>query len=265
MLGVQGFLHKESAARDEGPDGMNFGELFTFVRSAGRRFLDRANEQLLQGPVADCLAPDPYGAPQAPRHAAMPVIGLIGSEVHEYAHMTDALARWIAAEGYNLLTFCAPGAAHAAARAFALSPVRTGRSLGVDEQAGDEVRRPAPEYVEVAVRVPPPCRACCARATGIFTATAHVVIVLPGASERHLEALGRAPTIVWSDTTGHGPAGSEIHVLKHAHHASKLAEVTRYVARILRAEMPAVADPVSDKEDESGDDYEIVDDRDSDF
>lgn len=261
MLGVRGFLQEDSgrSAEQQSLEGLNIGELFTFVRKAGRRFIDQANERLLAGPVADCLAPDPYAPPVAPSHAAMPVVGIVGSELHEYAHMTDSLARWIAVQGYNLLTFCAPGVAHAAARTYSLSPNRTGRSLGVEELpiSADEPRSTA-EYVEVAVRVPAPCRHCCDRATTVFAATAHVVVVLPGANPRHLDALGAAPVIVWADSTG--APGPDSSVLKRAYRVGKLAEVTRHIERILLADMPAVADPGSDKDEESADDFEMIED-----
>jgi len=250
VLGVKGSLFEDS---NEGPDALNFGELFTFMRSAGRRILDTANQQLFQGPVAECLAPDPYADPENTAPEARPIIGVVGSELHEYAHMSEMLGRWIASEGYNLLTFCSPGVSHALARSFVLTPERAGRSLGIEEISTDYDRQ-VPEYVDLPVRVPTTtCRVCCDRAKSVFYSTAHLVIVLPGASEQHVDAPCRLPTIVWEEHDGAGRTD-----MKRAFRIHKFAELSRYVSRILLDELSdrAASDP-SDQE-ESGDDFELV-------
>ncbi|HEX8825840.1 MAG TPA: molybdenum cofactor carrier protein [Archangium sp.] len=83
------------------------------------------------------------------------VIGVLGSGREEHRAWVEPLARWIAAQGFHLLTGAGGGVMRAAAEAFVAVEGRAGLSLGiVPGTVGEEGWRPKPGYPNEAVEVP---------------------------------------------------------------------------------------------------------------
>lgn len=78
----------------------------------------------------------------------MAVIGVMGSGTDEWAAFAEPLGAWIAANGHDLLTGGGNGVMLAAARAFAGTPGRRGRCIGVLPSRPDPGRGfvPPPGY-----------------------------------------------------------------------------------------------------------------------
>ncbi|HEX8436590.1 molybdenum cofactor carrier protein [Archangium sp.] len=83
------------------------------------------------------------------------VIGLLGSGTEEHRALVEPLARWLARQGFHLLTGAGGGVMRAAAEAFVAVEERAGLSLGiVPGTVGEEGWRPKPGYPNEAVEVP---------------------------------------------------------------------------------------------------------------
>lgn len=61
----------------------------------------------------------------------MPIIGVMGSGKTEWPELSAPLGAWIAEQGFDLLTGAGLGVMLSTARAFATTPDRKGRSIGV--------------------------------------------------------------------------------------------------------------------------------------
>ncbi|HEV3105200.1 MAG TPA: DNA-binding protein [Trinickia sp.] len=61
----------------------------------------------------------------------MAIIGVMGSGSSEWPELAVPLGRWLAQNGFDLLTGAGGGVMLAASRAFAAVPERTGRSIGI--------------------------------------------------------------------------------------------------------------------------------------
>jgi predicted Rossmann-fold nucleotide-binding protein len=83
------------------------------------------------------------------------VIGILGSGKEEHRAWVEPLARWIAAQGFHLLTGAGGGVMRAAAEAFVAVEARAGLSLGiVPGTVGEDGWRPKPGYPNEAVELP---------------------------------------------------------------------------------------------------------------
>src|SRR5690349_12237256 len=85
-----------------------------------------------------------------------PLIGVMGSGTDEHAALAEPLGRWVAEQGYDLLTGGGAGVMAAACRGFAAVPDRRGVSVGV-LPAGPPPGYPNP-WVDVAIRTHLPRR-----------------------------------------------------------------------------------------------------------
>jgi predicted Rossmann-fold nucleotide-binding protein len=83
------------------------------------------------------------------------VIGVLGSGKEEHREWVEPLARWIATQGFHLLTGAGGGVMGAAAEAFVAVEGRAGLSLGIVPGAVvDGTWRPKPGYPHAAVELP---------------------------------------------------------------------------------------------------------------
>jgi predicted Rossmann-fold nucleotide-binding protein len=88
-------------------------------------------------------------------HTRREIIGVLGSGVEEHRAWVEPLARWIAEQGFHLLTGAGGGVMRAAAEAFVAVEGRLGLSLGIVPGAVvDGEWRPKPGYPNAAVEVP---------------------------------------------------------------------------------------------------------------
>ncbi|MEK6420869.1 MAG: DNA-binding protein [Burkholderia gladioli] len=61
----------------------------------------------------------------------MPIVGVMGSGKQEWPELAEPLGRWIAEQGFDLLTGAGRGVMLSTARAFMGTPNRHGRSIGI--------------------------------------------------------------------------------------------------------------------------------------
>lgn len=252
LSAMEGRVLFEDDSHEE-PLPFDFSDVLKFVRSTGRRILDTANSRLLQGPVAECLAPSPFPQPDR-KITQRPIIGVVGSDKHEYAHMCEPLGQWIAQQGFHLLTFQDHGVSHAVARAFALSRHREGCSLGLEPVMSNTTERPFSEYVEVPLRVPADTLHSGTLAPrSIFFHTAHVVVVLPGAPDSHLGDSPDTPSLYWQDGDERAASARGLRRVK------QFSEVAQYITHVLRrSEAVGVTASLSEAREEV-DEFEMLD------
>jgi uncharacterized protein (TIGR00725 family) len=169
---------------------------------------------------------------------ARPFVGVMGSGSVEFAEMAEPLGRWIADQGYDLLTGGGGGVMAAACRGFASVPNRRGVSVGV-LPAGPPAGYPNP-WVDLVIQTHLPKRgnegADILSRNHINVLSAGVVVVLPGRegtqSELALAVHYRKPVIAFL-----GPEGKIGNTLRVAiqDKALKLEEVTAFVQRHMTA------------------------------
>eukprot|EP00047_Mylnosiga_fluctuans_P019810 m.86263 g.86263 ORF g.86263 m.86263 type:complete len:127 (-) comp8275_c0_seq2:2013-2393(-) len=92
--------------------------------------------------------------------------------------------RWIALQGFHLLTFAEGGVSHAVSKAFALTKERRGCSLSVEPIVDGTAERVASEYTDIAMRLPVNLDVGMNAPRMLFYNTAHVVVALPGMARR---------------------------------------------------------------------------------
>lgn len=111
-----------------------------------------------------------------------PLIGVMGSGSTEYREMAEPLGRWLAEQGYDLLTGGGAGVMAAVSRAFAAVPNRRGISIGV-LPAGPPAGYPNP-YVDIVIRTHLPKRgnegADVLSRNHITVLSSAVIVILPG-------------------------------------------------------------------------------------
>jgi uncharacterized protein (TIGR00725 family) len=110
------------------------------------------------------------------------LIGVMGSGTDEHAHLALPLGRWLAEQGFDLLTGGGRGVMAAVCRGFAGVPGRGGVSVGV-LPAGPPPGYPNP-WVDVVIQTHLPDRGEAGASersrNHINVLSAHVVIALPG-------------------------------------------------------------------------------------
>jgi len=128
---------------------------------------------------------------------ARPVIGVMGSGTDRHEALATPLGRWIAEQGYHLLTGAGGGVMAAVAEAFVSVERRAGLSIGVVPGRVDEGGYHAPEgypsrWVELAIHTHLPLSGELGRdpmsRNHINVLTATVVVVLPGRAGTRSEA-----------------------------------------------------------------------------
>ena len=128
---------------------------------------------------------------------ARPVIGVMGSGTDRHEALASPLGRWIAEQGYHLLTGAGGGVMSAVAEAFVAVEPRAGLSLGVVPGRVDAGGYHAPEgypspWVELAIHTHLPLSGelghdpMSRNHINVLTATA--VVVLPGRAGTRSEA-----------------------------------------------------------------------------
>jgi len=226
-------------------------EVFSLVRTAGRRIIDKANENIFYGPVQECLAPDPF-PPNTRSISHCPIIGVVGSDTHEYAHLCEPLGQWIASQGYHLLTFNDTGVSHAVSRAFALSRDRIGCSLALEPLMQGNQDRITNEYVEIPLRLVVGSVECSANAPkSLFYSTAHAVIVLPGVRDCHLPSGPASNVVVWEEQNEPIRATNA----KQLPRVRKLTDASAFVQRVIARAPP---EPVVSSPDVSIEEFEML-------
>jgi uncharacterized protein (TIGR00725 family) len=86
----------------------------------------------------------------------LPVIGVMGSSVHEHRDLAEPLGKWLAQQGFHLLTGAGGGVMAAVSRAFTCVEPRRGMTIGIvpgsSSASGYEPRQGYPNpWVEIAV------------------------------------------------------------------------------------------------------------------
>lgn len=121
----------------------------------------------------------------------MAIIGVMGSGTTEWPELAAPLGAWIAQQGHDLLTGAGRGVMLCCARAFASTPGRTGRSIGVVPTEPDPVKGFAPcagypnPYIDLPILTPLPRKEADAPDTAlnrnyVNILTSDIVIALPG-------------------------------------------------------------------------------------
>ena len=165
---------------------------------------------------------------------ARPLVAVMGSGSIEYRELAEPLGRWLAEQGYDLLTGGGAGVMAAVCRGFAAVPGRRGVSVGV-LPAGPPPGYPNP-WVDIVVRTHLPKRgeegAEVLSRNHINVLSAAVVVALPGRAGTRTEvALAlhyRKPLIAYL-----GPDGEIADTLRTALPAvaNSLTDVTAFVRR----------------------------------
>jgi predicted Rossmann-fold nucleotide-binding protein len=127
------------------------------------------------------------------------IIGVMGSGKEEHRAWVEPLARWVAAQGFHLLTGAGGGVMRAAAEAFVAVEGRQGLSLGiVPGEVVDGAWRPrSPAYPNAAVELPILTHLPLSGAQGtepmsrnhLNVLTAHALVALPGGAGTVSEAV----------------------------------------------------------------------------
>ncbi|HEX9648726.1 MAG TPA: molybdenum cofactor carrier protein [Alphaproteobacteria bacterium] len=138
---------------------------------------------------------------RAEQRRARPVIAVMGSGIDGHGARAGPLGRWIAGQGFHLLTGGGGGVMASVAEAFAAAPGRAGLVIGVlPGQAGDAYPNP---WVEIVIRTHLPLTGARGAEAGsrnhINVLSADVVVALPGgegtASEVRLACAYRRPVV----------------------------------------------------------------------
>lgn len=183
-------------------------------------------------------------APSPPVALRRPVVGVMGSGRDETPHedLAAPLGRWLAREGYHLLTGGGGGVMAATARAFCSVSPRSGLSIGILPRAqGAGGPEPPPGYpnpwVELAIRTHLDGRGAAGEGVGsrnhINVLTPDVIVALPGGpgteSEIALAAGYHRPLVLW-----HGPRATT-----PTSQTSPLAPDLETVLELIRRHAPA--------------------------
>lgn len=144
-----------------------------------------------------------------------PVVGVMGSGVSEHTDLAEPLGKWVAEQGFHLLTGGGGGVMRSVSRAFCSVDTRAGLAIGVlPGRAGDrgyEAFAGYPnEFVEIAIRTHLDRTgtegAHVLSRNHINVLSADVVVALPGgagtASEVELAARYGKPVILWLGEQG---------------------------------------------------------------
>ena len=157
--------------------------------------------------------------PRADGIVRRPIVGVMGSSVEPHAERAGEVGRWIAAEGYHLLTGGGAGVMGAVTEAFAGVRDRSGTALAVVPcLPGDPAATPLPGYPNPWVEIPifthldtGPVEDGAARSSrnhlNVLTST--VIIFLPGgpgtASEARLALRYGRPGVAYLRSRGEIP------------------------------------------------------------
>lgn len=168
-----------------------------------------------------------------------PIVGVMGSGSVPWAERSIPVGRLLARLGVHLLTGGGGGVMEAVSRAFAESPERAGRVIGVLPCAEHDPTSPKPGYpnrwVELPIRTHLPLSGADGTGTRsrnpINVLTSDAIVVLPGsagtASEVELALAYGRPAIAWLEAAEQPelPAGLP--------RAADLAAVERFLRRVL--------------------------------
>jgi len=131
-------------------------------------------------------------------HTRREVIGILGSGKEEHRAWVEPLARWVATQGFHLLTGAGGGVMRAAAEAFVAVEGRAGLSLGIVPGAVEEGGwRPRPGYPNAVVELPILTHLPLSGEQGtepmsrnhLNVLTAHALVALPGGAGTVSEAV----------------------------------------------------------------------------
>lgn len=121
----------------------------------------------------------------------MTIIGVMGSGTAEWPELAVPLGTWIAKHGHDLLTGAGRGVMLSCARAFAATPSRAGRSIGIVPTEADPASGFVPcagypnPYIDLPILTPLPRKEADAPDTAlnrnyVNVLTSDIVIALPG-------------------------------------------------------------------------------------
>ncbi|MBN3813479.1 DNA-binding protein [Paraburkholderia sp. Ac-20347] len=121
----------------------------------------------------------------------MAIVGVMGSGKREWPELSIPLGQWIAGQGFDLLTGAGLGVMLSTARAFATTPGRKGRSIGIMPSEAHPVQGFAPlagypnPYIDLPVLTPLPRKQPDApddalNRNYVNVLTSDVVVALPG-------------------------------------------------------------------------------------
>ncbi|MDB5966642.1 MAG: putative rossmann fold nucleotide-binding -like protein [Polaromonas sp.] len=175
----------------------------------------------------------------------MAIIGVMGSGQSAWEELAAPLGMWIARSGHDLLTGGGNGVMLAVSRAFADTPGRKGRCIGVLPTQPDAVRGFAPlegypnPYVDLRLVTPLPRREASAPAGSlsrnyINILTSDVVIALPG-SAGTMDEIGLALRFA-KPVMCFGPVGMFSEVPGQVKTSAQLDDVTAFISTQLASE-----------------------------
>jgi uncharacterized protein (TIGR00725 family) len=169
------------------------------------------------------------------------IIGVMGSGEDDHRSLATPLGRWIAAEGFDLLTGAGRGVMAAVAKAFVATPGRRGISIGIVPGRPEDGRYlPKDGYPNAWIELPIYTHLPLSGTQGtepmsrnhinILTATA--LIILPGGpgtlSEASLAVGYARPAVL------HGPTGAFAQFPPELVRMERLAEVKDWIELTLR-------------------------------
>ncbi|KVW42713.1 hypothetical protein [Burkholderia ubonensis] len=182
----------------------------------------------------------------------MAIIGVMGSGKNEWPELAAPLGAWIAAQGFDLLTGAGLGVMLSVARAFATTPGRRGRSIGIVPSEAHPLFGFAPiagypnPFIDLPIVTPLPRKEADAPDDALSrnyvnVLTSDVVVALPG-SKGTLDEI-RLATRFAKPLICVGPAGAFDSVAAGARIVSALDDVYAFVlAQVRRKESGAGAD-----------------------
>lgn len=117
-----------------------------------------------------------------------PIIGVMGSSEHEHRDRAERLGRWVAEQGFHLLTGAGRGVMTAVSRGFSVVDGRLGLAIGIVPCAADDPCRAWPGYPNPWIEIPIYTHLYLGGTEGLEpmsrnhlnVLTSTVVIVLPG-------------------------------------------------------------------------------------
>jgi predicted Rossmann-fold nucleotide-binding protein len=170
------------------------------------------------------------------------VVGVLGSGREPHEALAAPLARWIAQQGYDLLTGAGGGVMRAAAEAFVAVPGRKGSSVGVVPGTLDAAgHHPKPGYPNAAIELAIHTHLPLSGEQGtspwsrnhLNVLTAHALVALPGgkgtASEAELARRYGKPLILF------GPPEAFAHFPPELERTEALERVCTFVVEALGA------------------------------
>ena len=169
-----------------------------------------------------------------------PIVGVMGSGQREHASTAELLGRFLAEEGFHLLTGGGGGVMAATSRAFYETPNRCGSVIGViPSRPDDPLARPKDGYPNEWVEIPILTHLSATASEGasplsrnhINVLSSHVVLVLPGAegtaSEAALAQRYGKPTVAVALHDDDPPSVDSIPVVR------SLSELRRFLREAL--------------------------------